>query len=66
MNDQPFELPKRHYTGIELKERTGVPLADLLYRIKGHKREEIGDTQRVEIHHDEHFVAVPGHGGAGR
>jgi hypothetical protein len=65
MNDQPFELPKGHYTGSELKARTNVPAGDLLYRIKGHHREEIGDNQSVEIHRDEHFVAVPRHGGAG-
>jgi hypothetical protein len=65
MNDRPFELRKEHYTGSELKARTDVPAGDLLYRIKGHNREEIADHQSIEIHQDEHFVAVPGHGGAG-
>lgn len=65
MNDKPFELPPGKYNGLDLKNRTNVPQADLLYRIQGQKREEISDTQEVEIHKDEHFVAVPGHGGAG-
>lgn len=65
MNDKPFELPAGKYTGAELKKRTNVPHADLLYRIQGQKRHEIHDTEEVEIHNDEHFVAVPRHGGAG-
>lgn len=66
MNDRPFELPKGKYMGSELKASTDVPAGDLLYRITGNNREEIGDQQSVEIHQDEHFVAVPGHGGAGQ
>lgn len=65
MNDKPFELPEGRYTGLQLKEKTGVPVADVLYRIEGTSRHEIGDTDTVAIHNDEHFVAVPGHGGAG-
>ena len=66
MNDKPFELRGGHYTGLQLKEKTNVPVADVLYRIEGKSRHEIPDAQSVEIHNDEHFVAVPGHGGAGR
>ena len=65
MNDKPFELAAGHYTGAELKQKTDVPAADVLYRIDGKNRHEITDSERVEIHKGEHFVAVPGHGGAG-
>jgi len=65
MNDKPFELPAGQYTGLELKQKTNVPTSDLLYRIEGTTRHEIGDNQRLEIHNDEHFVAVPPVGGAG-
>ena len=65
MNDKPFELPAENYTGLELKNKTHIPAADLLYRIEGKSRHEIADSQTVEIHNEEHFVAVPGHGGAG-
>lgn len=66
MNDKPYELPAGMYTGAELKEKTGVPAGDLLYRIAGNSRHEIGDGQSIEIHEGEHFIAVPGHGGAGQ
>lgn len=65
MNDRPFDLQAGRYSGLDLKAKTNVPTGDVLYRIEGKARLEISDGESVEIHEGEHFVAVPGHGGAG-
>lgn len=66
VNDKPHTLPQGKYTGAQIKEKTGVPAGDILYRVTGHDRHEIPDGETVEIHEGEHFIAVPGHGGAGQ
>jgi len=65
VNDKPHELPMGKYTGAQLKEKTNVPAADILYRVTGTTRHEIPDAETIEIHDGEHFIAVPVHGGAG-
>jgi hypothetical protein len=64
INEKPVHLVKGHYTGSALKQAGKVPSGDILYRIHGHERFEVKDSQTVEIHEHERFVSVPQVGGA--
>ena len=64
VDGKPYETTSRVLTGLQIKQLAGVPPANLLYRVEGKHREQIGDTQHVHLHPGEHFVTAPPVGGA--
>ena len=64
IDQRPVKLAQGKYTGALLKAKGDVPPGNLLYRISGKERQEIGDNEEIEIHPNEHFVSVPPVGGA--
>lgn len=60
VNNNPVELPDRDTTGLEIKEKAGVPIDFTLYRKHGSTLEEIKNETALKVHEREHFVAVSG------
>jgi hypothetical protein len=53
------EFDTDHVTGLEIKQKAGVPPDYELARVQGNRRIAIGDTEVIEIKDGEHFLAVP-------
>lgn len=58
VNKRPVLVPART-SGAAIKAAASVPADDELFRIEGHEEIKIGDTQPIEVHADERFVATP-------
>jgi hypothetical protein len=46
-------------TGLQIKQKAGVPPDYELARIEGNRRIAVADGQLIEIKNGEHFIAVP-------
>lgn len=46
-------------TGLQIKQKAGVPLDYELARVEGNRRIAVADDQLIEIKNGEHFIAVP-------
>lgn len=64
IDQHAVRLDKGKYTGAQLKAKGNVPPGNLLYRVDGAERHEVGDTDTVEVHEGERFVSAPPVGGA--
>jgi hypothetical protein len=54
-----IEFDTDHVTGLQIKERAGVPTDYDLARRQGQKLELVTNDQTIEIKNGEHFVALP-------
>lgn len=54
-----IEFDTDHVTGLQIKQRAGVPADYDLARRQGQKLELVTNEQTVEIKNGEHFVALP-------
>ncbi len=59
VNDKPVFFETHKVTGLQIKQKAGVPTDSTLYRLKGHDRIPVGDMEEIEIHEDERFLDVP-------
>jgi len=64
IDQRPYRIAQGKYTGSQLKGIASVPPGNLLFRVDGPNRQEIGDSEEVEVHPNEHFVSAPPVGGA--
>lgn len=64
INGKELRVDHDDLTGAQIKAIADIPPADILYRLVGDHRREIGDSERVELHNGERFVSVPRVGGA--
>lgn len=64
INGKEFRVDSDDLTGAQIKAIGDIPPADILYRLAGDHRREIGDSEHVELHNGERFVSVPRVGGA--
>jgi hypothetical protein len=56
---EKVEFDHTNVTGLEIKEKAGVPLGDDLALRVGEKLEQIANDQSITIKNGEHFVALP-------
>lgn len=54
-----IEFDTDHVTGLQIKQRAGVPADHDLARRQGQKLELVTNDQTIEIKNGEHFVALP-------
>ena len=53
------EFDTNHVTGLQIKQKAGVPPDYELARVEGNRRIVVPDDQVIEIKNGEHFIAVP-------
>ena len=53
------EFDTNHVTGLQIKQKAGVPPDYELARVEGNRRIGVPDDQVIEIKNGEHFIAVP-------
>lgn len=59
VNNQPFKTAAHELTGAEIKALAGVPADYELFEVHGSQTSPVGDSQKVHIHNDLHFRAIP-------
>jgi hypothetical protein len=64
INGKAYHVNGDDSTGAQIKALGDIPVGDILYRLSGEHRHEVGDTERIELHEGERFVSVPQVGGA--
>lgn len=60
VNNNPVEMPSHKETGLAIKERAEVPADFTLYIKHGKDLDEVPDSEAIELHHKEKFIAVSG------
>jgi hypothetical protein len=58
-DQRKIEFDTDHVTGLQIKQKAGVPVDYDLARRQGQKLELITNDQTIEIKNGEHFVALP-------
>jgi len=64
INGKDYRIKSDDLTGAQIKTIADIPAGDILYRLIGEHRREVGDSERLELHNGEKFVSVPNVGGA--
>jgi Multiubiquitin len=59
VNNQPFKTAAHELTGAEIKALGGVPADYELFEVHGNQSSPVSDSQKVHIHDDLHFRAIP-------
>ena len=60
VNTISYTFDTRKVTGLEIKNKAGLPANSELYRKEGdHLSPQIGNDQTIEIHDGEEFVDFP-------
>lgn len=59
VNNQPFATQAHELTGAEIKALAGVPANYELFEVQGNHSSPVSDSQKVHIHNDLHFRAIP-------
>jgi Multiubiquitin len=59
VNNQPFKTPAHELTGAEIKALAGVPTNYELFEVNGNQTSPVSDSQKVHIHENQHFRAIP-------
>jgi hypothetical protein len=59
VNNQPFVTTEHELTGRQVKALAGVPPEYELFRVEGQKSIPVGNDERVHLHENEHFRAIP-------
>lgn len=59
VNNNPFKTPEKEPTGSQIKALAGVPPDYELFRVEGGKSVPVGNDERVKLHENEHFRAIP-------
>ncbi len=59
VNNQPFKTAEHELTGTQIKALAGIPPEYELFRVEGDKSIPVGNDERVHLHDNEHFRAIP-------
>lgn len=59
VNNKPIETTEQKLTGSQIKELGQVPADYELFEVKGDHTVPVGNEQKVEIHNNQHFRAIP-------
>ena len=58
-NTKKIEFQTDHVTGLEIRQKAGVPPEDALARREGQKLIPVSDGETLIIKNGEHFVVIP-------
>ena len=59
VNNQPFKTAERELTGAQIKALASIPPEYELFRVEGQQSIPVGNDERVHLHENEHFRAIP-------
>ena len=59
INDKKYVFEHHHRTGLEIKEKAGIPADYSLYRRMPGDNEPISNEETVDLHDGEHFFSRP-------
>ncbi len=59
VNNQPFKTAEHELTGAQIKALAGIPPEYELFRVEGQNSIPVGNDERVRLHENEHFRAIP-------
>jgi hypothetical protein len=59
VNNKPFTTPEHELTGSQIKDLAGVPGDYELFEVRGDQTLPVGNDQKVRIHENLHFRAIP-------
>ena len=59
VNNQPFKTAARELSGTQIKELSGIPPEYELFRVDGQNSIPVGNDERVRLHENEQFRAIP-------
>ncbi len=59
VNNQPFRTTEHELTGAQIKALAGIPAEYELFRVEGQNSVPVGNDERVRLHENEHFRAIP-------
>jgi multiubiquitin len=59
VNNQPFKTAEHELTGAQIKALAGIPQEYELFRVEGQQTIPVGNDERVRLHENEHFRAIP-------
>lgn len=59
VNNQPFKTEERELTGLQIKALAGIPQEYELFRVEGQNSIPVANDERVRLHENEHFRAIP-------
>ncbi len=59
VNNQPFETAEHSLTGTQIKALARIPPDYELFRVEGDKSIPVGNDERVRLHENEQFRAIP-------
>ena len=59
VNNQPFETTEHELTGAQIKALAGIPPEYELFRVFGQNSTPVGNDERVRLHENEQFRAIP-------
>lgn len=64
VDGRDFETQEPTQTGAQIKMLAKKPAGNVLYRVDGRHRVEVGDAELVHLHEREKFMTQPPVGGA--
>ena len=59
VNNQAFKTAEHELTGTQIKMLAGIPPEYEIFRVEGDKSIPVGNDERVHLHDNEHFRAIP-------
>jgi multiubiquitin len=59
VNNQPVKTTEHELTGTQIKTLAGIPPEYELFRVEGKNSVPVGNDDRVRLHENEHFRAIP-------
>jgi len=59
VNNQAFETANPNLTGSEIKTLAAIPADYELFRVEGQNSVPVGNDERLHLHENEHFRAIP-------
>lgn len=59
VNNQAFETANDDLTGSEIKTLAAIPADYELFRVEGQNSIPVGNDERLHLHENEHFRAIP-------
>jgi hypothetical protein len=59
VNNQSFQTSEEELAGGQIKSLAGIPAEYELFRVEGQKSFPVGNDERVHLHENENFRAIP-------
>jgi hypothetical protein len=59
VNNQPHKTTQHELNGAQIKALGGLPPEYELFKVQGQNSIPVGNDERVHLHENEHFRAIP-------